>query len=89
MAVALIVFLTAINLRGVRESGTAFAIPVYAFMLAIIGMGIYGFVRHFPATLPAGRERRPRHSSPTGARASPGSPRPSCCCARSPPAAPP
>ncbi|HET9633429.1 MAG TPA: APC family permease, partial [Terrabacter sp.] len=51
VAVALIIFLTAMNLRGVRESGKAFAVPVYAFMLAIIGMGIYGFIQHFTGTL--------------------------------------
>ena len=26
------------NLRGVRESGAAFAVPTYVFMVAIIGM---------------------------------------------------
>ena len=26
------------NLRGIRESGTFFAIPTYAFMVAILGM---------------------------------------------------
>src|SRR5690606_2903947 len=31
-AVVLIVILTAVNLRGLREAGTAFAIPTYAFM---------------------------------------------------------
>ena len=51
MAVALIAFLTAMNLRGVRESGKAFAVPVYAFMVAIIGMGLYGFIQHFTGTL--------------------------------------
>jgi amino acid transporter len=39
------------NLRGVRESGTTFAFPVYAFMIAIIGMGIYGFIQHYAGTL--------------------------------------
>jgi amino acid transporter len=34
-----------LNLRGIRESGTAFAIPTYAFMVAIIGMVGYGFYR--------------------------------------------
>ena len=43
-AVVIIGFLTAMNLRGVRESGKAFALPVYLFMVAIIGMGLYGFV---------------------------------------------
>jgi len=33
------------NLRGVRESGKAFAVPVYAFMVGIIGMGLYGFAQ--------------------------------------------
>ncbi|MBB2984888.1 amino acid/polyamine/organocation transporter (APC superfamily) [Terracoccus luteus] len=51
VAVGLIVFLTAMNLRGVRESGKAFAVPVYAFMLAIIGMGIFGFIQHFTGSL--------------------------------------
>lgn len=36
-AVVAIALLTAVNLRGVRESGKAFAIPTYAF---IFGMGI-------------------------------------------------
>ncbi|MDN5790526.1 MAG: APC family permease [Micrococcales bacterium] len=50
-AVVLIVFLTAMNLRGVRESGKTFAVPVYAFMFAILGMGIVGFVQEFTGTL--------------------------------------
>jgi len=37
--------LTAMNLRGLRESGTAFAIPTYGFMIGIVGMMIWGFVR--------------------------------------------
>ncbi|MDN5798044.1 MAG: APC family permease, partial [Intrasporangium sp.] len=51
VAVVLIVLLTAMNLRGVRESGRTFAVPVYAFMIAIIGMGVYGFIQHFTGTL--------------------------------------
>ena len=34
-----------LNLRGIRESGTAFAIPTYAFLIAIIGMVAYGILR--------------------------------------------
>jgi amino acid transporter len=52
VAVALVVLLTAMNLRGVRESGKAFAVPVYAFMLGIIGMAAFGFVRAATGTLP-------------------------------------
>ncbi|MGV9662029.1 APC family permease [Nocardia niigatensis] len=44
-AVSAIVILTAINLRGVRESGTAFAIPTYAFMIGMFIMLIWGFAR--------------------------------------------
>ncbi|WP_051518154.1 APC family permease [Intrasporangium chromatireducens] len=51
VAVGLIVLLTAMNLRGVRESGRAFAVPVYAFMISIIGMGVYGFIQHFTGNL--------------------------------------
>jgi amino acid transporter len=50
-ALVVIGFLTAMNLRGVRESGKAFAIPVYAFMVAILGMGAYGFIQYFAGTL--------------------------------------
>ncbi|MEU4741179.1 amino acid permease [Actinosynnema sp. NPDC023658] len=46
-AVAAIIILTAINLRGIRESGTAFAIPTYAFMVGIILMIGYGLFRGF------------------------------------------
>ncbi|MFC8503332.1 APC family permease [Pedococcus sp. NPDC057267] len=52
VAVGLVVLLTAMNLRGVRESGKAFAIPVYAFMASVIGMGVVGLVREVTGTLP-------------------------------------
>ncbi|WP_183518689.1 APC family permease [Mycolicibacterium sp. BK634] len=42
-AVAAIVILTAANLRGIRESGTAFAIPTYAFIIGMFIMLIWGF----------------------------------------------
>jgi len=44
-AVALVVLLVSLNLRGVRESGAIFAIPTYAFMVGILGMVIYGWIR--------------------------------------------
>ncbi|MFI6866682.1 APC family permease [Nocardia sp. NPDC050406] len=44
-AVVAIVALTAMNLRGVRESGTMFAIPTYAFMIGMFAMLIWGFVQ--------------------------------------------
>ncbi len=52
VAVGLVLLLTAINLRGVKESGSAFAIPTYGFMAAIIGMTLFGLYRHFFGDLP-------------------------------------
>jgi amino acid transporter len=47
-----VLLLTALNLRGVRESGALFAIPTYIFMLAIIGMAVWGLVRLGVGNLP-------------------------------------
>ncbi|WP_312859493.1 APC family permease [Pseudonocardia xinjiangensis] len=44
-AVVAILVLTAVNLRGVRESGVAFAIPTYAFILGIGTMIVWGLTR--------------------------------------------
>lgn len=52
IAVALIIFLTLVNLRGTREAGTAFAIPTYAYMIAIAVMISVGFVLLFMGNLP-------------------------------------
>ncbi|WP_319445282.1 MULTISPECIES: APC family permease [unclassified Mycobacterium] len=42
-AVGAILLLAALNLRGIRESGTAFAIPTYAFMVGMFIMLGWGF----------------------------------------------
>jgi amino acid transporter len=44
-AVLVVLFITAMNLRGVRESGSAFAIPVYGFMLGVYGMILLAIYR--------------------------------------------
>ncbi|HEX2130812.1 MAG TPA: APC family permease [Actinophytocola sp.] len=44
-AVGAIVLLTAMNLRGVRESGTLFSIPTYAFVVGILAMVVWGVTR--------------------------------------------
>ncbi|MEY4397861.1 MAG: hypothetical protein RLZ53_437 [Actinomycetota bacterium] len=44
IAVGFIIFLMAINLRGVRESGFAFAVPTYLFIASVmvmLGTGLY------------------------------------------------
>ncbi len=52
-AVGFVVLITVINLRGIRESGLVFAIPTYAFMLAIGSMVITAVIR-----MTAGTEMR-------------------------------
>jgi amino acid transporter len=51
-ATAMVVVLAAINLRGIRESGTFFAFPTYAFMIAILGMCGYGLLQLASGDLP-------------------------------------
>lgn len=45
LAVFFIVVMTLLNLRGVRESGTMFAIPTYAFIVGIFTMVMWGMWR--------------------------------------------
>jgi amino acid transporter len=49
---AMVVLLASMNLRGIRESGGFFAVPTYAFMMAILGMCAFGFVQLAMGTLP-------------------------------------
>jgi amino acid transporter len=44
-AIALVALLTLLNLRGVRESGMAFALPTYAFVAAVFAMLVWGGTR--------------------------------------------
>jgi amino acid transporter len=52
VAVVLVVLLMSMNLRGIRESGSFFAVPTYLFMVAILGMCAYGFIQMISGTLP-------------------------------------
>ncbi|WP_395695324.1 APC family permease [Nocardioides sp.] len=52
LATLMVLVLMAINLRGIRESGTFFAIPTYAFMVAILGMCVIGLFELAAGTLP-------------------------------------
>ncbi|GAB2846469.1 APC family permease [Actinocorallia aurea] len=45
VAVAFVVLLTVLNLRGLKESGIAFAIPTYLFMFGVFSMMAWGFIR--------------------------------------------
>lgn len=44
-AAVVILALMATNLRGVRESGSFFAIPTYGFMIGVLGMTVWGLFR--------------------------------------------
>jgi amino acid transporter len=46
-AVGAIAILTALNLRGLREAGTAFAVPTYAFIVVVVVMVGTGLFRIF------------------------------------------
>jgi amino acid transporter len=69
-AVIAVVVLMAANLRGIRESGTAFAIPTYVFMAAILGMIGWGALRSafggLPAAETAALELRPEAAFESG-----------------------
>src|SRR5690349_16558536 len=47
ISVIAIFVLSSMNLRGIRESGAAFAIPTYGFMIVILGMVATGLIRIF------------------------------------------
>ncbi|MPY59920.1 APC family permease [Streptomyces spongiae] len=52
MAVGFVALLTAINLRGVRESGRAFAAPTYLFISSVLVMIVTGLVRYLLGDAP-------------------------------------
>ncbi len=57
IALALVVFMTVVNLRGVKESGRAFAVPTYFFLgmtLLTIGIGFFHYFTGTLGTVPAG-----------------------------------
>jgi amino acid transporter len=45
LALGLVGFVTLINLRGTKESGTLFAIPTYGFVISVYALLITGFVK--------------------------------------------
>jgi len=51
IAISLIAVIVLANLRGVKESGIAFAIPTYIFMLTTFLVIGVGFIRYFMGTL--------------------------------------
>jgi amino acid transporter len=70
LALGFVVLLTAMNLRGVKESGSLFAIPTYLFIAGILAMIVVGLGRallgHPPVAESAGFQVRPEHVGLTG-----------------------
>ena len=68
--IGFILLLTAMNLRGIRESGRAFAIPTYLFIGGVMLMIVLGFGRlvagHAPVAESAGYGVRPEQVGLTG-----------------------
>ncbi len=65
IAVASVAFVTLMNLRGTKESGTLFAIPTYGFVLSVYIMLATGFVACLggcPQAESAGNDLEPEHA---------------------------
>lgn len=70
IAISAIVLITWINLRGVRESGTVFAVPTYAFVIGVLLVVMIGLIRHLglfgAAPIPRAVEQVPAKTSLEG-----------------------
>ncbi len=83
----LVALLAAVNLRGVRESGKAFAVPTYLFISGITIMIVTGLIRYFftDAGIVVGDGAVHGHPGARRTTSSPASRCSSSRCARSPP----
>jgi amino acid transporter len=52
LAIGFVAFLTAMNLRGVKESGKLFAVPTYGFVLGVGAMILYGLYQAISGDAP-------------------------------------
>jgi amino acid transporter len=52
VAAVLVLLLAALNLRGIRESSWVFALSTYGFIVAVLGMAVYGQLRLLFGDLP-------------------------------------
>jgi amino acid transporter len=59
LCLSLIVLLTVVNLRGVRESGFAFALPTYAFVAAMYVLIVAGIAKCADGTCPTAEVPHP------------------------------
>jgi amino acid transporter len=70
LALSFVALLTVMNLRGVRESGRAFAVPTYAFIAGVLVMVALGLVQTLAGSAPvaesAGWQIRPEQETIAG-----------------------
>ena len=64
LSVAFVLFITLANLRGVRESGSLFAIPTYGFIATVLVMIVLGFLKCLGGC-PVGEAITPGHEVAT------------------------
>ncbi len=67
IAIGMIVIMTLVNLRGVKESGITFSIPTYFFLVVTLGTIAFGFYRYFTGALNTVSEVEPIHYEETQA----------------------
>ncbi len=63
LCLAAIILVTLANLRGVRESGTIFAVPTYVFVFTVLIMIATGLIRYFTTGLPPAPSAEVAHST--------------------------
>lgn len=56
IAILIVIFITIMNLRGVKESGTFFSIPTYGFIVGIFAMIFWGMLRLLVGDVPEPHE---------------------------------
>ncbi len=57
--VALVILITVVNLRGVRESGTIFSIPTYIFIFSAVSLIVVGLVKIYILHIPPAHTQFP------------------------------
>jgi amino acid transporter len=67
LAVVFVAFITMMNLRGAKESGTLFAVPTYGFIVAILALIVLGLVGCLGGCPAVGVRVEPLHDAATAA----------------------
>ncbi len=65
IAVGLVIFMTIVNLRGVKESGVTFAVPTYFFLGVALLTLVVGFYKYFTGSLGMATDVKPAEIAAT------------------------